>query len=96
MRKGNSDLLENVIVSVEKVAGSSNKVLYIRMPNKCIYFYGTIHPNLTEVSPIKENIFKNISVKKIVGEKDGKPAFDLLKIQFKEEKHGKSFVAACE
>ena len=42
LRKGTSDLQENVTVSIEKVHGSENKTMYVRMPNKCIYFMGMI------------------------------------------------------
>ena len=74
LRKGTADTLENVTVSIEKLENSKNKVLYVRMVNKCIYFYGTLLKDVTEVAEMKSGVFKNISVKKVVAEKDGKNA----------------------
>ena len=69
------------------------------MVNKCIYFYGTLLKDITEVAEMKSGVFKNVSVKKVVTEVESegvkKNVLEALKIKFKEEKHGKAFIAAC-
>jgi uncharacterized protein (UPF0305 family) len=54
-KKGSENILEKVIVSLEKVGNSQHYSLYVRLANKVIHFTGTIFPGLTEVVKIKDN-----------------------------------------
>jgi hypothetical protein len=43
------------------------------LANKTVYFTGTIYPGVTEIAKIKENEYRNLSIKKIIyKETDGK------------------------
>lgn len=66
--------------------------MYVRLQNKCIYFYGTFISGTTEVTAITENSYQNISVKKLMTTNNDKPSLELVKIKFKDEKSGKAFV----
>jgi uncharacterized protein (UPF0305 family) len=48
-------MLENVIISIEKVGSNQSYTLYVRLANKTIHFVGTIFPGVTEITKIKEN-----------------------------------------
>ena len=91
LRKGNEQMRENVTLSVEKHPNNSNLLIYVRMQNKCIYFYGSYLPKATEVCEITPGSYLNISIKKLMITKDNKPTLELVKIKFKDEKSGKSF-----
>lgn len=81
-----------MIVSVEKISNNPNKLIYVRLQNKCIYFYGTFLKGTTEVTQVSPDSYESISVKKLLVTKDNKPALELVRIKFKDAKHGKLFL----
>ena len=67
-------------------------MLYVRLQNKIVYFFGTILPRITEVTRISNDSYLNLTVKKIaISVEDGKPKLELFKVKFKDEKSGKTF-----
>lgn len=54
-KRGQQGMLENVIISIEKIGSNQNYNFNVRLANKTIYFVGTILPGTTEVTKIKDN-----------------------------------------